>query len=248
MPPACPTRSTTRPRATSSTAGGPADRGLPADYYGCTRRRSTRTTTSGSRTATGCCSSTRRVDGVKTGHTDAAGYCLIASAAASSRAPASSDGCCRSCIGTASESARAIESQKLLNYGFQNFDAVKRAGGRPADRQATRSGRARRTRSPAGFVAGRVRHASPRARRARSRPRSSACSRWSRRSPGSADRHAAREARRPGAAPNGRCWRWRRSTGGHASAVPGIRSACGSRSDPAAPDRCVRGTLPKDAT
>ena len=28
-------------------------------------------------------------------------------------------------LGTASESARAIESQKLLNYGFQNFEAVK---------------------------------------------------------------------------------------------------------------------------
>ncbi|HPA88643.1 MAG TPA: D-alanyl-D-alanine carboxypeptidase family protein [Quisquiliibacterium sp.] len=65
------------------------------------------------------------VDGVKTGHTDAAGYCLIAS----SRREQAGAGFHRRLLsvvtGTASESARAIESQKLLNYGFQNFEAVK---------------------------------------------------------------------------------------------------------------------------
>jgi D-alanyl-D-alanine carboxypeptidase (penicillin-binding protein 5/6) len=65
------------------------------------------------------------VDGVKTGHTDAAGYCLIAS----SRRDQTGAGFQRRLLsvvtGTASESARAIESQKLLNYGFQNFEAVK---------------------------------------------------------------------------------------------------------------------------
>ncbi len=65
------------------------------------------------------------VDGMKTGHTDAAGYCLIASAR---RAQPGFDGERRLIsvvLGTASETARAIESQKLLNFGFQNFDAVR---------------------------------------------------------------------------------------------------------------------------
>lgn len=65
------------------------------------------------------------VDGVKTGHTDAAGYCLIAS----SKRDQPNGGVSRRLIsvvlGASSESARAIESQKLLNYGFQNFDAVR---------------------------------------------------------------------------------------------------------------------------
>lgn len=65
------------------------------------------------------------VDGLKTGHTEAAGYCLIAS---SSRDQPNGGGPRRLIsvvLGAASESARAIESQKLLNYGFQNFDAIK---------------------------------------------------------------------------------------------------------------------------
>lgn len=65
------------------------------------------------------------VDGVKTGHTEAAGYCLIAS----SKREAPGGGVSRRLIsvvlGAASESSRAIESQKLLNFGFQNFDAVR---------------------------------------------------------------------------------------------------------------------------
>lgn len=73
------------------------------------------------------------VDGMKTGHTDAAGYCLIASA---HRKQPGIDGERRLVsvvIGTSSESARAIESQKLLNYGFQNFDVVRiYAKGQPA--------------------------------------------------------------------------------------------------------------------
>jgi D-alanyl-D-alanine carboxypeptidase (penicillin-binding protein 5/6) len=59
------------------------------------------------------------VDGVKTGHTDAAGYCLIASAKRSDRRLLSV------VLGTASDSARAQESQKLLNYGFQFYDTVR---------------------------------------------------------------------------------------------------------------------------
>ncbi len=56
------------------------------------------------------------VDGVKTGHTENAGYCLVASAKRGDRRLLSV------VVGTASESARAVESQKLLNHGFQAFD------------------------------------------------------------------------------------------------------------------------------
>jgi D-alanyl-D-alanine carboxypeptidase (penicillin-binding protein 5/6) len=58
------------------------------------------------------------VDGVKTGHTEAAGFCLIASAKRGDRRLVSV------VLGTASDSARAAESQKLLNWGFQAFDTV----------------------------------------------------------------------------------------------------------------------------
>jgi D-alanyl-D-alanine carboxypeptidase (penicillin-binding protein 5/6) len=59
------------------------------------------------------------VDGVKTGHTESAGYCLIASAKREQRRLLSV------VLGTGSDSARAMESQKLLNYGFQFFETVK---------------------------------------------------------------------------------------------------------------------------
>ncbi|MBK4736411.1 D-alanyl-D-alanine carboxypeptidase family protein [Noviherbaspirillum pedocola] len=64
------------------------------------------------------------VDGVKTGHTQAAGYCLIASA----RRPNGKSGERRLIsvvIGATSDSVRSQESQKLLNWGFLNFDTVK---------------------------------------------------------------------------------------------------------------------------
>ena len=59
------------------------------------------------------------VDGVKTGHTENAGYCLIASARRGPRRLLSV------VMGTASDGMRTQESQKLLNFGFQFFDAVK---------------------------------------------------------------------------------------------------------------------------
>ena len=59
------------------------------------------------------------VDGMKTGHTESAGFCLIASAKREQRRLISV------MLGTASESMRALESQKLLNYGFQFFDTVR---------------------------------------------------------------------------------------------------------------------------
>jgi D-alanyl-D-alanine carboxypeptidase (penicillin-binding protein 5/6) len=59
------------------------------------------------------------VDGMKTGLTESAGYCLIASAKRGERRLISV------VLGAASDAARAGESQKLLNYGFQAFDTVR---------------------------------------------------------------------------------------------------------------------------
>lgn len=59
------------------------------------------------------------VDGVKTGHTASAGYCLIASARRGERRLLSV------VLGARSDNARAMESQRLLNYGFQAFDTVR---------------------------------------------------------------------------------------------------------------------------
>ncbi len=59
------------------------------------------------------------VDGVKTGHTESAGYCLIASAKRNERRLVSV------IVGTTGDSVRAQESQKLLNWGYLAFDTVK---------------------------------------------------------------------------------------------------------------------------
>lgn len=58
----------------------------------------------------------RTVDGLKTGHTNEAGFCLVASAVR--------DGArmITSVFGTDSERARAAETQKLLTYGFRFFE------------------------------------------------------------------------------------------------------------------------------
>ena len=64
------------------------------------------------------------VDGLKTGHTDAAGYCLVATA----RREVAGGGQRRLLsvmLGTASENARATESQKLLNWGYTAYDSVR---------------------------------------------------------------------------------------------------------------------------
>ncbi len=77
------------------------------------------------------------VDGLKTGHTLAAGYCIIATARrdfASLGAPGAVAGSPEATggrrllsivLGAASENARANESQKLLNWGYTAFEAVK---------------------------------------------------------------------------------------------------------------------------
>jgi D-alanyl-D-alanine carboxypeptidase (penicillin-binding protein 5/6) len=59
------------------------------------------------------------VDGMKTGYTESAGYCLVTSARRDARRLISV------VMGASSETARAIESQKLLNYGFQFYDTVR---------------------------------------------------------------------------------------------------------------------------
>ena len=77
------------------------------------------------------------VDGLKTGFTDAAGYCMVATARrdfpnlAQASAPAGSAEAAGGrrllsiVLGAASENARANESQKLLNWGYTAFEAVK---------------------------------------------------------------------------------------------------------------------------
>jgi D-alanyl-D-alanine carboxypeptidase (penicillin-binding protein 5/6) len=58
------------------------------------------------------------IDGLKTGHTEAAGYCLSASAKRDGMRLVSA------VMGSASESTRASETQTLLNYGFRFFETV----------------------------------------------------------------------------------------------------------------------------
>jgi len=64
------------------------------------------------------------VDGLKTGHTEAAGYCLAASAKREGMRLVSV------VMGSFSEQSRASESQSLLNYGFRFFETIQlyRAG------------------------------------------------------------------------------------------------------------------------
>ena len=66
------------------------------------------------------------VDGVKTGFTDAAGYCLVASALRNNMRLISV------VMGASSPNARANENQNLLNYGFRFFEAHKLYQGKTA--------------------------------------------------------------------------------------------------------------------
>jgi len=73
------------------------------------------------------------VDGMKTGFTEAAGYCLVASAQRDF--PNGKRRLLSVVLGTASREARASESQKLLNWGYTAWDAVRLfEGGKPATR------------------------------------------------------------------------------------------------------------------
>jgi len=60
-----------------------------------------------------------KVDGIKTGHTEAAGYCLVSSAKQDEMRLISV------VLGAKSENSRARESQKLLSYGFRFFETHK---------------------------------------------------------------------------------------------------------------------------
>ena len=70
------------------------------------------------------------VDGLKTGHTNAAGYCMIATAKrdfpnlGGNNTPGGRR-ILTIILGAASENARATEAQKLLNWGYTAFEAVK---------------------------------------------------------------------------------------------------------------------------
>jgi len=63
------------------------------------------------------------VDGMKTGYTETAGYCLVSSA--SREFPNGKRRLLTVVLGTASREARAAESQKLLNWGYTAWDAVR---------------------------------------------------------------------------------------------------------------------------
>lgn len=69
------------------------------------------------------------VDGLKTGHTNAAGFCLVATARRT--VPGLGDGAAGQrrllsvLLGASSENARATESQKLLNWGYTAYESVR---------------------------------------------------------------------------------------------------------------------------
>lgn len=76
------------------------------------------------------------VDGVKTGHTEAAGYCLVASSQRDGMRLISV------IMGAESTRARARESQALLRYGFRFFETRNLyAGGQQLERSAVWKGR-----------------------------------------------------------------------------------------------------------
>ena len=88
------------------------------------------------------------VDGVKTGHTETAGWCLIASAKHGDRRVLSV------VLGANSDAARASENQKLLSWGFQAFDTVALyQSGKPVSTLRVWKGAANDV--PAGFLADR---------------------------------------------------------------------------------------------
>jgi D-alanyl-D-alanine carboxypeptidase (penicillin-binding protein 5/6) len=82
---------------------------------------------------------------MKTGYTQNAGYCLVTSARRGERRLISV------VLGAASEAGRAVESQKLLNHGFQSYDGVRLfAGKEPVATLEVYKGTARTVR--AGFL------------------------------------------------------------------------------------------------
>jgi serine-type D-Ala-D-Ala carboxypeptidase (penicillin-binding protein 5/6) len=88
------------------------------------------------------------VDGMKTGHTDAAGFSLVASAKRGERRLVAV------VLGAQSDSGRASDGQQLLNWGFQNFDTVRLyQAGKPVTALRVWKGQAKEV--DAGFLADR---------------------------------------------------------------------------------------------
>ncbi len=65
------------------------------------------------------------VDGLKTGHTDAAGFCMVVTAKRDFPNLSGGRRLLTVVLGASSENARANESQKLLNWGYTAYDAVR---------------------------------------------------------------------------------------------------------------------------
>ncbi len=85
------------------------------------------------------------VDGLKTGHTESAGFCMIATAQRNGRRLIAV------VIDAGSEGARAAEAQRLLNYGFEAFDTLKLyARGQPVHELPVWKGSSEQL--PAGFT------------------------------------------------------------------------------------------------
>jgi D-alanyl-D-alanine carboxypeptidase (penicillin-binding protein 5/6) len=93
-------------------------------YYGIKKYRYEGTPTSNDTNRNTLLFRDPTVDGLKTGHTDAAGYCLIATA----KRDFPNMGARRILtvvLGATSENARANEAQKLLNWGYTAFEGIK---------------------------------------------------------------------------------------------------------------------------
>ncbi len=139
------------------------------------------------------------VDGLKTGHTEAAGYCMIATAKRDFPNLTGGRRLLSIVLGASGETVRANESQKLLNWGYTAYDAVRLFDGGQAPRPRRRSGRASRTCSSSAAPS-RSWSPCPPAWPASSRPRSRAPTRWWRRSPSTSPwaRSRSRSATKPG--------------------------------------------------
>jgi len=103
------------------------------------------------------------VDGLKTGQTPAAGYCLVSSAKRGERRIIAV------VMGAANDAARAAQSQRLLNLGFTRWDAM-RVGGSSAELARVRVWKGE-SRDVALGLAGETLLAVPHQRRGRIQPR-----------------------------------------------------------------------------
>ena len=97
-------------------AGHRHDSRLSAVLQMVIRCANSSTTASSSKTATACSRRIPRVDGLKTGHTDSAGFCLVTSALRDGMRLVSV------VLGSTSMKARENASAALLNYGFTFYD------------------------------------------------------------------------------------------------------------------------------